>query len=152
MSTCNRLHLQTHGSQPIMMSNNLPDHWGQECLHKLWTSSSPTLKQHITTSRLDHKFHASSLAGLQTDSWATSPWTVNSVVPIPSLYVHGIAKVGNPKHDSQDGLEPRVLAFECTDAPPRPFPSDADIQQEVDNENGLPIFQVPIMQIIVNFL
>ena len=35
---------------------------------------------------------------------------------------------------------------------PRPLPPDADIQQEVDNENGLPFFQVPIMQIIVNFL
>ena len=27
MSTCNRLDLQTLGSQPIIMPKNLPDHW-----------------------------------------------------------------------------------------------------------------------------
>ena len=27
MSTCNRLDLQTLGSQPVMMSKNLPEHW-----------------------------------------------------------------------------------------------------------------------------
>ena len=27
LSTCNRLDLQTLGSQPVMMPKNLPDHW-----------------------------------------------------------------------------------------------------------------------------
>ena len=31
MSTCNRLNLQTLGSQPIM-PNILPDHWSNQCL------------------------------------------------------------------------------------------------------------------------
>lgn len=75
---------------------------------------------------------------------------MNSVVPIPTLHVRGIAEVGNPKQDSQDGLEPRILAFECCDDVP--LPSDANVQQEVDGDNGLPFFQVPVMQFVVNFL
>ena len=30
MSTCNQLHLQTLGSQPMIMPKNLPDHWTQQ--------------------------------------------------------------------------------------------------------------------------
>ena len=34
MSTCNRLHLQTLGSQPVIMPKNVPDHW-IEVRHKV---------------------------------------------------------------------------------------------------------------------
>lgn len=59
------------------------------------------------------------------------------------LHDHGIAKVGNPEQDSQDDLEPRILAFDCKDGL---RPSDANVQQEVEDDNGLPFVHVPIIQ------
>ena len=37
MWTCNRLNLQTQGSQPIM-PENLPDHWAGLCAHNMITN------------------------------------------------------------------------------------------------------------------
>jgi hypothetical protein len=59
MSACNRLDLQTLRSQPMIMPNNLPDHWSREMrfLGKIrskssYTSPSPTGRSLVVIFRL----------------------------------------------------------------------------------------------------
>ena len=48
MSTCNRLDLQTLGSQPVIMSKNPPDNWDNVTVDDFRVFKVSTQKGHLT--------------------------------------------------------------------------------------------------------